>query len=195
MRPDFKDYAPALFIVGGASLTVIALAAIKLVYPDQSEYLPYQPVCMAIALGTAYWFGRNNGSQIPIVAYPLWGLVFALLSGFLGMQYLTLRSYIPTSDTYLKAAPWGVMTFVLLVAQSFAIGGLGAEWSVLHERPKSLRERLRGAAASVFRRKRDRTRLGPEQRAAIWAAAITTGGGVATSAITALSTYLGHRSP
>ena len=121
---------PVSIMIVGINLSVTALIIIKWFYPDQSEYLPWQPATMFIALLTAMWLGKAQPIRRVFITYIWFGFLFAMGCGFFGMLYLKMWGYVNNIHQYPDAAPWGVGNFLMLVAQSFAIGGLTTDRGV-----------------------------------------------------------------
>lgn len=127
MERLIRTFGPYAVIVCGISLCVSALATIKLFYPQQSENLPWQPVCMVIALATGALFGKLSNRKISLWKYLWLGLLFSNAVGAFGMIYLKTKGYITHVDEYVDVAPLAILYFVILVTQNFALGSLATD--------------------------------------------------------------------
>ena len=120
-------YRPFAAIIFGAGLNVVFLSIIKYFYPIQDQYLPWQPLNMAVALGSGMWLGKARLYRHALFSYIMLGILLAGASGLLGMIYLKLNGFINHIDQYAEDSPLGVLYFIILVAQSFAIGALSTD--------------------------------------------------------------------
>ncbi|WP_139215694.1 hypothetical protein [Methylobacterium sp. UNC300MFChir4.1] len=146
-----KNYDPdddAVFYICAAAILIIVaiLAVLNLIYPGKVQQYQWLPLAMIVAGASGIWIAsyRPGTNWSTYLAY---GLIISGFSGLLGSLYLYGMGTIVDVSKYFKQSLSNAIYFMLVVAQTFMIGGLSADRFRVQAAKPSIVKR---AAESVF---------------------------------------------